>query len=221
MDSSRYDPIRTMAKMTDEVIVAFSGGKESIVALDMCVKHFKRVVPFFMYYIPGLSFQEKQLQWYEEKYDLQIERLPHFELSNLMRYGTLRNPDFEVPIIDMNDIYSWMRDKYGVYWIVAGERSGDSIIRGAMIKHTGTIDPVRGRMYPLAWWTKQEILDYIKIKKLYRGIDSRTFGTSFEGVNPRSFLFLKEHFPSDYAKALRLFPLGEGAVKRYEAYGKI
>ena len=220
MDSSRFDPIKTMEKMTDEVIVAFSGGKESIVVLDMCVKHFKRVVPFFMYYIPGLSFQEKQLRWYEDKYGLEIVRLPHFELSNLLRYGTFRNADADVPIISINEIYQWMRETYGIYWIAAGERSGDSVIRGAMIKHSGSIDSNRGRFFPVAWWTKQEILDYIKVKKLYRGIDSRTFGASFDGVSTRAFVFLKEHFPSDYQKALRLFPLGDGAVLRYQAYGK-
>ena len=220
MDSSRYDPIRTMSKLTDEVIVAFSGGKESIVVLDMCMRHFKRVVPFFMYYIPGMSFQERQLKWYEEKYGIEIVRLPHFELSNLLRYGTLRNEDLSVPIISINDIYEWMRNKYGIYWIAAGERSGDSLIRGAMIKKSGSIDYERGRFYPVAWWKQQEILDYIRVKKLYRGIDSRTFGTSFEGVNTRSFVFLKEHFPRDYERALKLFPLAEGAVVRYEKYGK-
>lgn len=220
MDSSRYDPIRTMSKLTDEVIVAFSGGKESIVVLDMCMKHFKRVVPFFMYYIPGLSFQERQLKWYEDKYGVEIVRLPHFELSNLLRYGTLRNEDLTVPIISINDIYEWMRNKYGIYWIAAGERSGDSLIRGAMIKRSGSIDMQRGRFYPVAWWKQQEVLDYIRVKKLYRGIDSRTFGTSFEGVNTRSFVFLKEHFPKDYERALKLFPLAEGAVVRYKAYGK-
>ena len=221
MNSSCYDPIRTMAKMTDEVIVAFSGGKESIVTLDMCIKHFKRVVPFFMYYIPGLSFQEKQIRWYEKKYDIQIERLPHFELSNLLRYGTFRNEDLTVPIIDINDIYAWMRNKYNIRWIAAGERSGDSVIRGAMIKHSGSIDDKRSRFYPVAWWNKADIMEYIKFKKLYLAIDSRTFGTSFESVNTRSFVFLKEHFPTDYyERALKLFPLAEGAVVRYEAYGK-
>ena len=146
MDSSRYDPIRTMSKLTDEVIVAFSGGKESIVVLDMCMRHFKRVVPFFMYYIPGMSFQERQLKWYEEKYGIEIVRLPHFELSNLLRYGTLRNEDLSVPIISINDIYEWMRNKYGIYWIAAGERSGDSLIRGAMIKKSGSIDYERGKI---------------------------------------------------------------------------
>ena len=220
MDSSLYDPIRTMARMTDEVIVSFSGGKESIVVLDLCMKYFKRVVPFFMYFIPNLSFQEKQLRWYEDRYGIKIERLPHFELSNLLKYGTLRNEDLSVPIMSINDIYQYMRDKYNIHWIAAGERSKDSVIRGAMIKHSGSIDVKRGRFYPVAWWSKEQVLDYIRVKKLYRGIDSRTLGASFTGVDTKSFLFLKEHFPSDYEKALKLFPFAEGAVVRYEKYGK-
>lgn len=220
MDSSRFDPIRTMAKLTDEVIVAFSGGKESVVTLDMCMKHFKRVVPFFMYYVPGLSFQEKQIKWYEAKYDIKIERLPHFELSNLLRYGTFRNEDLSVPIIDINDIYEWMRHNYGIKWIAAGERSGDSVIRGAMIKHSGSIDAKRGRFYPVAWWNKQEILDYIRFKKLYLASDSKILGMSFDGITTNSLALLEEHFPADYQKALRLFPLAEGAIVRYKTYGK-
>ena len=113
-----------------------------------------------------------------------------------------------------------MRETYGIYWIAAGERSGDSVIRGAMIKHSGSIDEKRGRFYPVAWWSKQETLDYIRVKKLYRGIDSKVMGTSFDGINTKSLVFLKEYFPSDYQKALRLFPLAEGAVTRYKAYGK-
>lgn len=220
MDSSRYDPIRTMAKMTDEVIVAFSGGKDSIVVLDMCMRYFKRVVPFFMYYVPRLSFQERQLQWYEQKYGIQIERLPHFELSSLLHCGAFRNEDLDVPIVGLTDIYEWMRNKYGIYWVAAGERSADSVIRGAMIKKSGSIDAVRGRFYPVAWWTKQEILQYIKLKKLYLAADSRRLGTSFDGVTTHSLMMLKEHFPTDYEKALRLFPLCEGAIMRYQVYGK-
>ena len=220
MDSSRFDPIRTMAKMTDEVIVSFSGGKESLVVMDLCARHFKRIVPFFMYYIPNISFQEKQMRWYEDRYGVKIERIPHFELSNMLRYGTFRNMDLNVPIISLDDVYEYMRFKYGIYWIAGGERSGDSVVRGAIIKHSGSIDEKRGRFFPVAWWNKQEIYDYIRVKKLYLSADSRLNGTSFEGVNLRSFLFLKEHFPSDYERMLALFPLGEALVKRCEFYGE-
>lgn len=79
-------PVQTAAVLTDSVIVGFSGGKDSVVSLDLCARYFKRVEAYFMYYVPGLSFQERMLEWAENRYGISIYRLPHFELSQFLKY---------------------------------------------------------------------------------------------------------------------------------------
>ena len=206
-------------KITDSVIVAFSGGKESVVVLDLCFRYFKNVQPFFMYMAPDLSFQERTLGWYEKKYQTEIIRLPHMDTSACFRYGVFRNIDFEVPIISINDIYKYVRLKTDIWWIAAGERINDSIVRRAMMKKSGSIDVQRGRLYPVSAWKKQEIMDYIKFHNLYLGEDSRKLGFSFKSLWGKELAMVKQYFPEDYEKILRLYPFAEAGVKRWELYG--
>lgn len=220
MSTVMFDPIKTQSKVTDSVIVAFSGGKESIVTLDLCCRYFKNVKAFFMYIVPNLSFQEKTLQWYENKYDLEITRLPHMDASMFFRYGCFRKEDYTFPIISINDIYKYVRLQNDIWWIAAGERINDSIVRRAMMKKSGSIDAQRGRFYPISAWNKHEVLDYIKYHKLYMGADSKKMGFSFKSLEGRELFMIKENFPDDYEKILHLYPFAAASVKRYELYGE-
>lgn len=220
MSTALYDPIKTQSKVTDSVIVAFSGGKESVVVLDLCFRYFKNVKPFFMYICPDLSFQERTLEWYEKKYQTEIIRLPHMDVSEFFHYGSFRNPDLTFPIVSINDIYKYVRLQTDIWWIAAGERINDSIVRRAMMKKSGSIDTQRGRIYPVSEWKKQEIIDYIKFHNLYLGADSKKMGFSFKTLEGRELHMIKENFPDDYRKILRLYPFAEAGVLRYEVYGE-
>lgn len=220
MSTALFDPIKTQAKVTDAVLVAFSGGKDSIVTFDMCMRYFDNVQPFFMYVCPHLEFQEQTLDWYERKYGTKIIRIPHFEVSNFMRYGSFREPDFTVPIVSVKDEYDYLRAKTGIYWVAAGERIADSIVRRAFIKHSGTIDVKRGRFYPVANWTKREILSYIKSKRLKLPTDSKKLGFSFRSMEGKQLAVIRDTYPRDYERILGMYPFAEAAVERFERYGR-
>lgn len=219
MSSELYDPVRTMARFTDRVLVGFSGGKDSICTLDLCVKYFTKVVPFFMYQVPGLSFQESLIKYYEKKYGLEILRVPHFETSEFLRYGLYREPDYNVPIISTKDLYDYLRQKTGIYWIAGGERIADSIVRRAMLKNCGSIDEKRGRFFPIAYWNKSDVMTYMKVKRLPLGTDSKRFGYSFRDLSGKSLKILKDHFPKDLERVKKIYPLCEAAILREVEYG--
>lgn len=220
MSTVLYDPVKAQAKVTDSVIVAFSGGKESIVTLDLCFRYFKNVRAFFMYICPNLSFQERTLEWYERKYQTEIIRIPHMDVSEFFHYGSFRCPDFTFPIVSINDIYKYIRIETDIWWIAAGERIDDSIVRRAMMKKSGSIDVQRGRFYPVSMWKKREIIDYIKFHNLYLGQDSKKLGFSFKSLWGKELAMLKQYFPDDYKKVLHLYPFAAAGVKRYEEYEK-
>lgn len=220
MSNVLFDPIKTQASVTDSVIVGFSGGKDSIVTLDLCFKYFKNVKPFFMYLVPELEFQERMLKWYENKYQTEIIRIPHFECSNFLKYGSFTLADWDIDIVKINDTYEYLRQQTGYHWIAAGERCADSIVRNAMIKKSGSIDYKRGRFYPLAYWKKNEVLQYIKQKKLYLSPEQRKLGFSFRSLAGSELAIIKEIYPKDYEKILKVYPFAGAGVERYVKYGK-
>ncbi|MEG0872969.1 MAG: phosphoadenosine phosphosulfate reductase family protein [Clostridia bacterium] len=218
MSTVLIDSIKTASMITDKVLVSFSGGKDSVAVLNLCKKYFKEVQPFFMYYVKGLSFQEKLLQYYEKVLNIKIIRIPHFELSQFMRYGTFRQYDLNIPIITVKETYDYVRELTGIYWIAGGERIDDSIVRRAMIKNSGSIDEKRGRFFPVAYWNKKEVLKYVKHNKLKVSGESEKLGFSFRSLNSKDLIKIKKFYPNDYKKIKEWFPFAEASVKQGELY---
>jgi phosphoadenosine phosphosulfate reductase len=215
-----YHAIQTAATVSLRVLVGYSGGKDSAVLLDLCTKYFDQVEVFFMYLVRGLGFQEATLRHAEARYGVKIHRVPHFMLSELLRYGTYRIEDFETPIVSTRQVYDYLREQAGCRWIACGERIADSTVRRAQIKRSGSIDPQRGRFFPLAEWNKADVLAYIRQHGLYVGAESEKLGFSFRGLGGEDMAKIKAAYPADYERIQRWFPLVEGAVRRYEQCGK-
>lgn len=212
--------IRTAKVLTNRVLVSYSGGKDSAVTLDLCARHFDEVQAFFMYFVPGLSFQERILRWAEARYGIEIIRIPHFDCAMFLRGGTWADPDPEVAAVKIADVYGYMRERTGLHWIAAGERIADSIVRRAYITKRGTIDPQRGRIYPLAHWRKRDVTAYLRRNALRVSEESALFGWSFRDLMPRTLALVKQHYPEDFERILRHYPQAEVGVAWWEMYGR-
>ncbi len=211
-----FRSVETAAAITDRVLVSFSGGKDSVVTLDLCMRHFAQVEGFFMYQVRDLSFQESIIRYYEDKYGIPIHRIPHFELSQWLRYGLFRMPDFDCPIVGVKETYDYMRDMTGIWWIAAGERIADSVWRRAMIKNSGSIDMKRGRFYPIAEWNKDDVRAYIRQHKLKVGAESDKLGFSFRSFMAKDLIAIRKHFPRDYARIKEWFPLVDVSILQHQ-----
>ena len=74
-----------MAAECDTAILAFSTGKDSIAAWLQMRKYFKRIIPYYCYTVPGLTFVEESLKYYEDFFGTHICRLPHRSLARMLR----------------------------------------------------------------------------------------------------------------------------------------
>lgn len=211
--------VRTASSITRRVVVSYSGGKDSAVVLDLCHKYFEHVDAFFMYQVPGLSFQEQTIRWAEQKYDLEILRIPHFEVSEFIKYGVYHDADDESPIVKVSEAYDYVREHFGTFWIAAGERIADSIVRRAMIVKDGTINEKRGRIFPIAHWRKAHVKAYIKQHDLRVSAEAAVLGYSFRDLSPRTVWLVRKHYPEDYQRIIAMYPQAEAAAAWWELYG--
>lgn len=212
-----------------QVCIGVSGGKDSIVTLALCRSRFASVRGYFLYTIPGLSFQENFLCHLEKLYDCPIDRLPNPHLTSHFKSSTFRHPtarNRKVRHISIRDIENHLRSKHGTFQYVAvGEKGSDSMERQAMIRKCGGIDHARKRIYPLSFWNDSMVYSYIRQQRLPMPVDYHLLNqTADRKLRDRSFvpfasdqlLVIRERYPDDYDRIMRFFPFLEANVFRYE-----
>ena len=232
----RPPPFSVAQRLRDEfgirrVIVAMSGGKDSVAALSVCRDYFADVRAFFMYLVPDLGFQERYLSYIERRFALPpILRVPNAPLlAQFFRSPRFRHPteaSVKAPRIKYREVYAYVRQKINEQagigqaggglggdepfaWIATGERAVESVQRNAMIRQCKAISETRQVFFPLGYWNASMVFSRLKTERVALAPEygvlghSHSFGSLFE-VEIEA---VRRTWPEDYAKILRQFPL--------------
>lgn len=218
--------IAAIREQTDTILMAFSCGKDSIGAWLACRPHFRRIVPFHMYLVPGLKFVERSLRYYEEFFGTPIIRVPHPSLYRMLNQFVFQAPQNCAVIeaanladFEYHEIYTQIRAREGLSntaYAASGVRAVDSPYRLVAIKRYGPINHKKRHFYPIWDWRKPRLLDELRRAKIMLPPDYRVFGRSFDGVDYRFLDPIRRTWPDDYARILQFFPLAEVEIKRRE-----
>lgn len=220
---------RYMAERSPVAMVAFSCGKDSIAAwLELRRHGFERIVPYYMYLVPGLEFVDRSLAYYEEFFGTRIIRVPHPSLYRWINAGIFQPPEraavidrLDLPCPDYADIQRIMREDYqlGDAYVATGVRAADSPIRRIALSRYGSVNHTRKQFWPVWDWNKARLIDEIDASGCKLPVDYRWFGRSFDGIDYRFLEPIKRHAPRDYERILQWFPLAEVEIERRKYAG--
>lgn len=218
--------IAAMRRQTDTILLAFSCGKDAIGTWLACRPHFTRIVPYYMYLVPGLEFVERSVQYYERAFGQRIIRVPHPSLYRWLNESTFVAPQqlcvidrAGLPLFDYLDMQDEIRKDSGLSsdcYTASGVRAADSPLRRVSIVTHGAISHKQRQFMPIWDWGIDRLLGEIKSAAINLPVDYRMFGRSFDGLDYRFIAPIKRHFPRDYQRICEWFPLVEAEIARRE-----
>lgn len=205
--------IEFLKTQTDAVILFYSGGKDSLILLDLLTKHFK-VHLAFMYFVDGLEHVEKYLHFAQKKYGVEFRKYPHWELSQYINDNYYRFHGAEVPKFKLGDIETKARQDFGCDWIITGMKKADSLNRRLMMGtlFMNAIDLKARRAHPLAEWKKQDCINYIKLHKLPTPVAYNKKNSSGVTISEDVLRWCKKNAPRDYKRLIDAFPFAETLI---------
>lgn len=204
---------------SNEAILFFSGGKDSLALLDLIAPKFDRLVCVFMYFVKGLEHMEKYLDITRRYPSAEILQVPHWILSTIYREGVYCVPDAKVPLRKLKDVRAYVQAQTGIDWVFMGMKQSDSLQRRLMLKgyEEQAISRASTTAYPLSIWKKGDVLAYLKFRKLPMpinyGIKTNSSGLVF---NTEIFDWLRTHYPQDLEKIYAQFPLSRQLLFEYD-----
>lgn len=210
----------------DRLLLSFSGRDSLAVWLYLRDAGFE-LIPYWCYTVPGLSYDEQMLEYYERVLGTHIVRLPHPRTYELLHVGAWQPLDTwrtlywsGLPRFEFADIERRLAEQFGLgdhYLCAVGFKSADNLNRMRLIRQMGPIGQKRRRYYFAVWdWKTADIKAYIQKHGLKLSRSYLYFGSTGDGVEYSWLAYLRDHLPEDLQKVRDIFPLIDLELFRYE-----
>ncbi|WGQ15596.1 phosphoadenosine phosphosulfate reductase family protein [Sphingobacterium faecium] len=202
--------INLISEKTDRVILFYSGGKDSIMLLNLVAPHFKEVVLVFMYLVPNLRHVDIYLKDALTRYpNVTLIQKPHWILTYIHKSGNYCIADPKVKLKKLKDIDDEVRSETGIEYSMFGMKKADSLNRRLMLQgyEQEAINEKTNRIYPLSLWTNKEVLRFIRDNNLAKPIAYNKKASSGVMLEKDCFEYLQKNYPDDLQKIYQSFPM--------------
>jgi len=145
---STLSELQRQAEQHSACLVAYSGGKDSVITLDLCSRSFKRVVCFFMFLVPDLKVIEQQMDYARSRYGVEVLYYPGRLFFEAIANGRFCHNSMHLDAMagmGVAEIYEWVRNDTGVKLIATGMKKSDSMARRRFFSNTQGWDNITRR----------------------------------------------------------------------------
>lgn len=216
--------LEARAAIQSDCLVSYSGGKDSLAVIDLCCKTFKTVKSFFWFTVPDLDVCNKQIEFAQERWGIEVIQIPHWDMVKCMKNGLwcdITPGADKIPELDLKLGYAYAMDVCDSQICATGMKDADGLPRRqffANLRDSG--NPFWNRLiHPIRGWSKKDVIDYLKVNDIPVPPSEKGAVTSGVGLVHDALCWLHDEHPKDFQKLLKWYPYAEAAIKRREWYG--
>lgn len=216
-------------------VLSFSCGKDAISAFLRILESgkFEKQILFYFYLIPGLSWVDEYIEYFENRFGVKIHQFPNPNFYKMMKNYVFQPPErtegikklqssgdgfIDFKFKHLSELTIKFEGLSESTLTAMGITCYDSPLRRTAIKKYGEYNLNSRKWYPVHDFKLSDIREIIKRHGLKLPDDYDLFGLSFDGLDYRFVKPIKEKRPEDYKRIKEYFPLIDLQIARQERY---
>lgn len=222
-----FDVVARLQENDRRVLLSFSG-KDSLAAWCYLLEHGFEPIPYWCYIVPGLSYDDEMIAYYENHFHTHIYRFLHPAGYSLLRGLSYQPPDaapavlrLDIPAgIDFAFIERQIIDALSLRpdtFTAVGIRAADNLMRNRLVHQMGPLGLKHRRYWWAVWdFSLDDTMGMIRRYGLKLSRAYSIWGSTGDILDYPILKIMKEKAPEDYQKVLQMFPMIDVEMFRYE-----